>query len=117
MQAVRPFRLHWRVNRHDMHMRLSAYIVSIAALLLLSGCSSSGQQTFSVEAEKKRWEAQGWAYSETFGRPAEDTVMVFNGDADTAQRVTAYARTDGVLTNRVYTQTTNSYLIVAMQRP
>jgi hypothetical protein len=96
-------------------MRSFAHIVSVTVLLLLASCSAR-QETFGVGDEKKRWEAEGWTYFETFGRPREDTVMVFNGSSD-AREITAFARTDGVLTNQVFPQTNNIYLVVAMQRP
>jgi hypothetical protein len=95
-------------------MRLFAHIVSIAGLLFLVGCGR--QQTFGVEDEKKRWEADGWTYHETFGRPTEDSVVVFNASSDTAQQTSAFARTDGTLTNRVYMQTNSIYLVVTMER-
>jgi hypothetical protein len=97
-------------------MRIFAHIVSVTTLLLLSGCSGH-QQKFRIEDEKKRCEAQGWTYLETFGRPAQDTVMVFDGSFDTAREATAFARTDGMLTKRAYTQTNSIYLVVSMQRP
>ena len=83
---------------------------------MLFGCSSR-QQTFGVEDEKKRWTAEGWTYLETFGRPAEDTVMVAHMSSATAREITAFARTDGVATNQVYAQTQSLYLVVSMQRP
>jgi len=104
-------------DQRGRHRHNFAHIISVAALaLILSGCGGH-QETFGISDEKKRWEAQGWTYFETFGRPAEDTVLVFDGNADTANRVTAFARTDGILTNRVYAQSNSIYLVVAMQRP
>lgn len=97
-------------------MKLLVHCVSIAAFLLLLSCGQR-QQTFGVDDEKKRWTAEGWTYFETLGVSAEDTVMVTHMSGKTAREVTAFARIDGILTNRVYAQTQSLYLVVAMQRP
>lgn len=97
-------------------MRLLPHLFSVLVLLVLCGCGSR-QQTFGVEDEKKRWIAEGWSYLETFGRPAEDTVIVAHTSSATAREITAFARTDGAATNRVYAQTQSLYLVVSMQRP
>lgn len=98
-------------------MRLFTPILSlVGALLILSVCAGRAQK-FGVSDERKRWEAEGWTYLQTFGRPAEDTIMVFNASADWAPEATAFALTDGVLTNRVFPQTNKIYLVVCMQRP
>jgi hypothetical protein len=107
-------------------MRLFTPILPlVGALLILSVCAGRAQK-FGVSDERKRCEAEGWTYLQTFGRPAEDTIMVFNTSVltdlgpdyvDTAPEATAFACTDGVLTNRVFPQTNKTYLVVCMQRP
>jgi hypothetical protein len=107
-------------------MRLFTPVLSlVGALLILSVCAGRAQK-FGVSDERKRCEAEGWTYLQTFGRPAEDTIMVFNTSVlndlgpeyvDTAPEATAFACTDGVLTNRVFPQANKTYLVVCMQRP
>jgi hypothetical protein len=97
-------------------MRLLGQLVWVVVLLGLLGCSSR-QQTSGVEDQKKQWVAEGWSYLETFGRPAEDAVMVAYSSSATARKTTAFARTDGVATNHAYTQTQSLYLVVSIQRP
>src|SRR5688572_20865930 len=96
-------------------MRSVVFLILGFVLLISFGCGSR-QQTFGVEDEKKRWVAEGWTYHETLGRAAEDTIMVGNFSSESDREIKAFARTDGIQTNKVYTQTQSLYLVVSMLR-
>jgi hypothetical protein len=98
-------------------MRFLSHFVLISAVLVLLGCGSNQKAASVVESEKSRWTAEGWSYLETFGRPSDDAVAASHMSSGTARQITAFARTDGAATNRIYAQTQSLYLVVSMQRP
>jgi hypothetical protein len=97
-------------------MKIRVFIQIVAILFLATPFGCSRHQTFRVDDEKKRWTSEGWNYLETFGNASDDTVMVANSSSATARDIAAFARVDGVATNKTYEQTDKLYLVVSMQR-
>lgn len=81
----------------------------------MPGCGK-GPQTSAVEAEKEIRAQQGWTFLETFGQSNADAEMAAYMDSKTADKLTAFASTNGIQASRDYVQTDKLYLVVSMQR-
>jgi hypothetical protein len=102
-------------------MRCSLLILTVAALLV--GCGREASPTASSkihkngqadEIEKKRWQAEGWSYVETFGVTTDGAESMSFLKSDNARSITAVAFDGMQRTKKVFPQEEHLYLVVTM---
>ena len=94
-------------------MKASSFL-AICLVIFTSGCRSSEREPKNVEAEKQKWQAQGWKFVETVGSPTEGAEYICHFSSSTADKVGAFGTAKPAPIKKEYKQDKAIFLIVTM---
>jgi hypothetical protein len=92
-------------------MRLASIVF---AIFLLLGCSRSVASDTGIDAAKKKWQAAGWVFHETFGTAVAGAEEVSFMSSATARSVSAFSFDGAERRQKEYLQSDQFYLVVTM---